>query len=246
MPFQRYSVTGVAVLLGVMIGLEFHMNRTSPAIAYSSYLNATDALSQAIQRTPIVSRQLTAARAQLKTLEDASEHTAKGYLKLQSELRSVEKQSGLTSWVGSGIAIQIAYDPNLPVIPGLRFVDEATQLRMVVNILESAGAQAIAINGQRLVTTSSIRSVMGLNAAQGPFSSAVQINEQPVDAPYVIQAAGNPTQLASVLSAEGFADQFRILDQAFRVTLFRAPHLLTLPAYTGPLPGAYAKESLNA
>ncbi|KUO95563.1 DUF881 domain-containing protein [Ferroacidibacillus organovorans] len=246
MLLRKYPVTSVAVLLGVMIGLELHMNRMSPAVAYSSYLNATNALSQAIQKTPVAIRQLAAARAQLKTLEDASEHTAKGYLRLQSELNSVEKQAGLTPWTGTGIVIRISYDPNLPVIPGLRFVDEATQLRMVVNILESAGAQAIAINGQRLVTTSSIRSVMGLNAAQGPFSSAVQINEQPVDAPYVIEAAGNPAPLSSVLNAEGLADQFRILDQAFRVTLFRAPHLLRLPAYTGPLPGAYAKESLNA
>lgn len=241
---KYYSVAmmSVSLLLGLMIGLEFHIDRSSPAVAYTSYLAATDDLSSALQTSAHLNRMLKNVGAQYQTLVAASQIHSHGMQNLQEELKNLEQQAGLTPRVGEGISITINYDPDLPVLPGLVYVNEAQQLQMVVNDLESVGAVAIAINGERLVTTSSIRSVSGLAAGSGPFAGVVQVNGDPVAAPYVIQAVGPVNAMTNLLTAEGLKGQFAILDQSFTVQVFHRPRLLTVPAYTGVLPGKYSVE----
>lgn len=63
----------------------------------------------------------------------------------------------------------------------------------VVNELRSAGAEAISLNGQRLIGSSEIRCV-------GP---TVLVNERRLAAPFVISAIGNPQTLESSLKLRG-------------------------------------------
>ncbi len=163
-------------------------------------------------------------------------------MKITKKDVSVEKEAGLTPVAGEGVSITINYDPNLPLIPGLTYVDEAVQLQMVINDLQSVGATAIAINNERLITTSSIRSVNGLTTKSGPFTGVVQVNGEPVAAPYVISVVGPIASINNLIEAEGLKDQFAILDQSFIVKTYLAPDLLHLPAYTGVLPGQYSTE----
>lgn len=235
----RRSLFGVAVVLGLMLGLETHIDRRSSASAYGSYLAASDALASEMSLTPKLSALLAREQVQLRAQIAAASHAATGVTLLRDEVTSIERAAGLTTVTGHGLVIRIAYDPQLPVIAGLHYVDEATQLQMVVNLLSASGAQAIAINGQRLVTTSSIRSVSGLTSVPGPFSGAVQVNGEPILAPYVLRVIGPVVQMKTTLAVEGIGDQFTILDQSF--TLSDVANL-TVPAYTGVLPGRYSKE----
>jgi uncharacterized protein YlxW (UPF0749 family) len=66
-------------------------------------------------------------------------------------------------------------------------------LLRVVNELRSAGAEAISLNGQRLIGSSEIRCV-------GP---TVLVNERRLAAPFVISAIGNPQTLESSLKLRG-------------------------------------------
>ncbi|RRC96191.1 DUF881 domain-containing protein [Schaalia canis] len=59
-------------------------------------------------------------------------------------------------------------------------------LRMVVNALWSAGAEAMSINGIRLGPGSFIRTA----------GSSVLVNVKPVHAPYIVEAIGDPTELS--------------------------------------------------
>ena len=70
-----------------------------------------------------------------------------------------------------------------------------SDLRSVVNELFSAGAEAIAINDQRLVANSSIRCV-------GP---TVLVNSERLAPPYKIAAIGKPDVLQSALDMQGGA-----------------------------------------
>ncbi len=240
-PVSLKALFGVSVTLGILLGLEFHVDRTPAVQAYTSYLSQSEALNAALARTGVLTRALAAGDAQLHALEEVSGHARVGLVDLRRELVHLEKQAGLTPLSGPGVRIRIAFDPKLPTIAGLTSVDEATQLQMVVGALQAAGAQAVAINGQRLVATSSIRSVHGLSASADPFSGVVQVNGQPVLAPYEIAAIGAPDRLAAILTAEALGQQFNILEQSFAVSLFRRGPI-TVPAYTGPLPGKYATE----
>lgn len=238
-----WSLAGVSLLLGCMIGLEAHVERGGGNVtAYSSYLADSQALAQAVAFTPKLVRQLERQESQWQALHAVTTHAADGLRMLEAEVERAQRAAGLTPLTGNGVRIRVAFDAGLPLIPGLHYVDEATQLQMLVNYLQAAGAAGIAINGQRLTTISSIRTVGSLGESSGPFSGVVQVNQVPVSAPYIVEAVGPVQAMANMLEVEGIASQFNILDQSFGLTRYAGHRTLTLPAYAGPLPGQYASE----
>lgn len=91
--------------------------------------------------------------------------------------------------------------------PGMRIVIAPSEakilafdLQRVVNGLWQTGAEAVAINGQRLTALSSIRSASG----------AVIVNYRSLSAPFTIVAIGEPQRLAEDFAA---ADAGRYLEQ---------------------------------
>ncbi|GAA4365016.1 DUF881 domain-containing protein [Nocardioides caricicola] len=90
--------------------------------------------------------------------------------------------SGFGPVSGPGVRITVDDSPT-----GERVVDR--DLRPLVNGLWNAGAEAIAINGQRLTSRSAIRN----------SSAAIQVNSRPLSPPYVVQAIGDPLTLEANL-----------------------------------------------
>ena len=80
----------------------------------------------------------------------------------------------------------------------------ATDLRLLVNGLWRAGAEAIAINGRRL---SAISAIVNSNIS-------VQVNRSPLTPPYVVSAIGDDT-LAGQLQASTSGVQFQALADQF-------------------------------
>lgn len=124
--------------------------------------------------------------------------------------------------------------------PGLRVVlDDATggrpnrvsdrDLQAVVNALWAAGAEAIAIDGQRLTPQSAIRQA----------GAAILVNFQPLARPYVVTALGDPVQLATDFGASRTSARMRALGQVFglrfsyaRVAAASVPAAPTLPLHS--------------
>jgi uncharacterized protein YlxW (UPF0749 family) len=107
-----------------------------------------------------------------------------------------------------------------------------------VNELWNAGAEAVAVAGNRIAPRSSIRCV----------GSVIHVNDQPVSSPLVIEAIGDPKVLASAMNLKGGAMQeLRDLDPGMvQVDIAKK---LKLPAYTGPTSRKYVtvpKESKDS
>ena len=115
----------------------------------------------------------------------------------------------------------------------------ATDLRILVNGLWQAGAEAIAINGRRLTSLSAI-----VNSG-----IAIQVNEGPLSPPYVVQAVGGPNldadfvETQSGLTFIALAEQFGFVverDTVSSLLLPAAPPSMQrllyaeLPSATGP------------
>jgi uncharacterized protein YlxW (UPF0749 family) len=114
---------------------------------------------------------------------------------LLSELSKARLASGLIAVKGPGVvvvlndsskSIQPGEDPNLYLIH-----DE--DLLKVVNELRAAGAEAISINGQRMLAVSEIR-------CAGP---TIQVNGNRIAPPFAISAIGDPALLESSLRMKG-------------------------------------------
>ncbi len=117
-----------------------------------------------------------------------------------AKLRDLEATTGLAPVRGGGARITIK-DGRATVDPvtGVQHTDalvKDTDLQLAANALWSDGAEAIAINGQRLTATSTIRQA----------GEAILVDFQPVTTPYELVAIG-PDSLAGDFS-DSYAGRF--------------------------------------
>ena len=107
--------------------------------------------------------------------------------------------AGLTALEGTGITVELDDSTKTAKSgenPNLYVIHDDDVLR-VINELRAAGAEAIAINGQRLIDTSEIR-------CAGPTLSVNNIRSA---APFVISAIGDKTALENSIKMRGGVEQ---------------------------------------
>jgi uncharacterized protein YlxW (UPF0749 family) len=168
-------------------------------------------------------------RAELAEMD--SGHQTAAIQSLQEDLKMAQLRAGLTQVTGQGIEVTLDdnYD-GLRENPGgdpNNYIIHYEDLLSIVSDLKSAGAEAIAINDQRLIGTSELRCV----------GNVILVNTTRLAPPFVIQAIGNPAILWDT-AAYGRYD-FLLLSH-FPVTL-EARESLILPAYKGELQFTHAK-----
>ena len=125
---------------------------------------------------------------------------------LETELQQLNKSLGKTDVVGEGIVIQLVDKKGEPLGDDA-YVDaiKAEDLSIIVNQLFAAGAEAISINGNRIITTTAIVDI--------GYTEFIQVNGKRIpDNTYVINAIGNPDYLKSaVLGKGGHVDELKEL-----------------------------------
>ena len=149
---------------------------------------------------------------------------------LKTELEQMEITAGLTDVEGPGVTV-VLEDSTQANVTG----DEADDLShdndilSVINELRSAGAEAISLNGERILATSEVRCT----------GAVVTVNGRRYAAPYVIFAIGDPDTLYSALTMRnGVVDILSQWGITVRVT---ASDQLLIPAYSGTVDYQYAK-----
>jgi len=114
---------------------------------------------------------------------------------LQTELQQLNEALGKTNVEGEGIVIQIT-DKEGEMLSEDVPVEEilAEDLVLVVNELFAAGAEAVSINGYRIISTSSIVDIS---------KDIMKVNGERLVSPYIINAIGNPDYLKSAVAGKG-------------------------------------------
>ncbi len=152
----------------------------------------------------------------------ATNDTLISSMKQQNETLSI--LSGTEDLIGEGIIITLtdgvkSSDSELRSDTLVHDSDVLT----VVNELKAAGAEAISVNGQRIIANSAIRCV-------GPV---IQVNYQKVAAPFEIKAIGNAQYLESAMSIKnGVADLLK--EYGVGVNIVRKTDI-KIPKYDGVL-----------
>lgn len=97
-------------------------------------------------------------------------------------------------------------------------------LQLVVNGLWGSGAEAIAINGQRLTALSAIRAA----------GEAVLVDNRPLVPPYSIQAVGDGSKLLTAFEKDMAGQYLRLLQEQYGIkSTLSVQKNLTLPAAVG-------------
>jgi uncharacterized protein YlxW (UPF0749 family) len=158
--------------------------------------------------------------------------------KARSQADGLKSAAGLTAVSGSGLTITLSDAPrdlidNTTRDPNLMVVHQQ-DIQAVVNALWQGGAQAVTIQGQRIVSTTGIKC----------SGSTVQLQGVPYPQPYVIRAVGDQDALLRAIAESDDVQTYET--QAADPTIGIGWKLQTeadvrAPAYKGLLDLNYAK-----
>ena len=150
----------------------------------------------------------------------------------EEEIKQGNKMIGLTEVTGPGVIITLD-DSKKASSTAVNISDlliHDADVLSVINELKNAGAEAISINDQRLVPTSSI--TCGGNI--------IEINGEKTGAPFVIKAIGLPELLSGLSRPGGYLE---ILKDASIEADLKTSNSITIPKYTGVITYKYAENS---
>ncbi|MFF5175705.1 DUF881 domain-containing protein [Micromonospora sp. NPDC000089] len=221
----RVVATAVVVAVGFLFAVAY---RETVAEEPSRNQARAELISQIKQReadTDGLSARADALREQVSRQRDAALSGSEA-----ARLRNLEAGTGLGRVRGDGVVVELADAP--PKDDGA-VVDKPdvgpdtvgySDLQKVANDLWAAGAEAVAINGQRLTATSTIRSA----------GAAILVDFRPVTSPYQVVAIG-PDSMRDDYDASRSAALMRWVAKSTGLSFrFRAADDLTLPAAPEP------------
>ena len=166
----------------------------------------------------------------LETYRDEAAKNSDGSTLLKKELDNALMLAGLTDVEGSGVVVEIS-DSKAPVqqdTPSSSYIVHDSDLRDIVNELSTAGAEAVSINGERIISTSSIRCV----------GNTVLVNNKRCAPPFEIKAIGDSATLETGLNIrEGIVDVLKLYNIEVNVTKMSK---IVIEKYAGTINFKYA------
>lgn len=224
---SQIALTIIFLLFGFMLATQF---RARPPIPENIRQQRTEELSVLLQTAE---QERDALRTEVASLREQITYMMEGQDKLdvlQAELQKARILAGLTEVEGPGVSVEMN-DSTRPAQPGQDpnvFLIHDDDVQKVVNALFAAGAEAISVNGHRLITTSEIICA----------GNVIIVNGARIAPPIKILAIGNPETLEAGLKMRGgVVDSLVLWGIEVKVKI---EEKVTLPAYSGPLNLQYA------
>ena len=175
-----------------------------------------------------------------KTLDTIREATASKDATssvINDELALNNNLLGVTNLKGPGLIITLKDDPNAsrknlsPIDDVSNHIIHDSDLRAVVNALKNAGAEAISINGQRVVFPTAINCV----------GNVIKVNQEKVGTPFEILAIGFPERMDNALTMPG--GYLEILEEYGIVVTVKRSDEVKIPKYNGVITSNYIKNA---
>lgn len=151
----------------------------------------------------------------------------------KNQINNGNKIIGLTEVTGPGIVFTVSdsdIDPNT-VIDSSKLLVHDRDILKIVNELKNAGAEAISINDQRIILTTSI--ICGGNI--------INVNGEKIGSPFEIKAIGSPEALANLSRPGGWLSILK--ESGIKVSEPKKSNNITIPKYSGVLNFKYLSNA---
>jgi uncharacterized protein YlxW (UPF0749 family) len=240
-PLRWYGVASWQVTLGLaLLALGFliaaQLNSQVPRTTYTSQERAPlvqTALGLQGQQDQL-KQNLLDLRTQIQGVEDRGPGSDAAVRQVNADLVKARVSAGLIALHGTGLVIQLE-DSTDPVPPGADEADRrvtAADVRTVVEELWLAGAEAVAVNGERVTGSTAILDIGG----------SVLVNSAYLAPPYQVAAIGPAELYATMSSAPSFVDfvQVRAGSSGIRISFAQPPDVV-VPAYAGAVNLRYGR-----
>ena len=211
---KQYSaaLTATCVILGVIIGVQVNTVKQQRMTTENQRLSeATAALNQLQTEHDVLQEQNKALEKTLKEYQEGN---------FGEEMEQLLSFAGLTEVSGTGVTVMLNDSSTKGGSDLNAYLVHAEDLLAVVNELHAAGAEAVSINGQRMVSGSAITCA----------GSIVMVNGVRVAAPFEIKAVGEADVLDSALHFPGSVVD-NLSPWGIEISV-RKEAAVTVPAYT--------------
>jgi uncharacterized protein YlxW (UPF0749 family) len=226
---------GLALLaLGFLIAAQ--LASEGPRIRYTSQ-----------ERTPLVEtaldlqaqqdglkQQILELRASIQDKEAAGQGGAAVTRDLNSQLEKARIAAGLVALTGSGVVIQLS-DSSVAVPPDGSERDYLVSGQDVLTVVEElwlAGAESLAVNGERVAVVTAIVDIGG----------SVLVNSAYIAPPYQVSAIGPKDMFDRLTRSAGFVDFIRARSETFGIGVaYAVSDTVDLPAYAGSVNLRYGR-----
>ncbi|HVM14507.1 MAG TPA: DUF881 domain-containing protein [Egibacteraceae bacterium] len=220
--------SGFALALGLLAAILFVAARAEP-VTEQERIGARVELAELIRAEQHRTNELKARVEELAAQVERFEQAGPGDEEragLQARIDEMAAPAGLTAVRGPGLVVSL----NDSTQPAAREADpndliiHEQDLHAVINALWAGGAEAMSVNGQRVLATTAVRCV----------GSVLLLHGRTYSPPYVIHAIGDVQTLGDELgrdpSVQRFSAAARTFGLGFTVT---REEFLELPAYEG-------------
>lgn len=192
----KVTLFAVCILLGFLLALQFKSvkihNEENSAPTRAEEL--TELLLEEQELNLALNAQLDLYKAENEEFRKQAEKSGDYTEVLGDKLLRAEILSGQRAVHGPGITVTLSDSTAQGnAINQNAFVVHDTDLLRVINELRASGAEAISLNGERILATSEIR-------CAGPV---VSINNRKYNIPFVISAIGDPDTMEAALKLRG-------------------------------------------
>lgn len=225
----QIAVAAVCVVLGLMVSIQFRT--VKQGVGPVSEYRARELAAQ-LKKTREENAKLQNVKqdyeSKIKEFEETASQGSVYSKLLKEELDQARIVAGMEDVEGPGITV---------VVDDLKFSEKVnyplisySMLLELLNELNAAGAEAVSINGQRIIATSEIRQIGGIH---------ININTVSYAPPFTFKVIGDPKTLEAALRLrEGIVERFE--SSGVMVTITQE-QLVRIGKYNGVIERKYAK-----
>ncbi|MGI6705321.1 MAG: DUF881 domain-containing protein [Clostridia bacterium] len=227
----QVALMAVSIILGVMLAAQFkNVQRVGGSVSLQRTQELTNRVEQLQYDNEGLREQIVQLQEKIQEYELAAQDSGKITETMLDDLQNARMAAGLVDVVGQGIVVKINH---------LYYTDEFNNKKVfqtvmdedllkIVNELNASGAEAIAVNDERLIATSEIRNA-------GKY---ININTNSYSVPFRIAAIGDPETLEAGLKLNGGV--IDSMSPYYDITISREDKLI-IPKYKGVLKFHYAR-----
>jgi uncharacterized protein YlxW (UPF0749 family) len=225
------ATTRAAFLLTLVLlaGILIVSSRSAPTVAEARLggrVELMELIAAEQARAATLTAKVEELSAQVAALERDTGGDAALLESLQDQIETVAVPAGMTAVAGPGVVATLT-DSSLSTSPSGDLNDlviHEQDLQGVINSLWAGGAEAMSVNGQRILATTAIRCVGNTLLLHGAVYSP----------PYVIAAVGDGMELRGALERDPVVEQFRLAAKEYQLGFaVEDAEALIVPAYEG-------------
>ena len=218
-----------AVVLGLLVSLRWSADANGSGASL-------DQVSRTIRQLELEQEDLKQTvgmlRQQLNSRQQDSVASTARLEELRSELVQQKMRAGLTDVRGPGVRVILSDGSKGSAGDESERLVHDFDLRDVIGVMWLAGAEAVSVNGERIVSNTSIYCV----------GSTIMVNDTRLSPPYEVSAIGDSARLLDHFWNPGYLAELKTRSKRFGLQFEPVGvESLTIPAYRGSLPYRFAQ-----